>query len=466
MEQRTKRNSFLVDLVQSYETCHDKSGFMLTEDTVLDLIYYYESEKNIDKALEVVNLALRKYKYQVEFYLLKARLLLNISKVNKAYAIIRKAEALAPFEIDIVLLKVVIYCEMGKYEQALSILESSKGSCDRDQLQKLNLSEAYIFEHMKDFEKLFYSLRETLIMDPNNLEALEKIWVSVELSKLYDESIEFHKALIDDHPYSFMAWYNLGQAYSCIGEYEKAIEALEYSYLISEDFEIAYRDCADICIQTQDYKKALNIYHDIIAKFGIESEVLVNIGECHIHLNNFKKAKKILLKAVKLDPYNDEVYFYLGECFRNEQKWHYAINAYKRAIEIEDRREEYYKNLGKSYGHIGDWNLAQENLSKATEIGPEQNDCWLAYAEFLMSISRFDLALEVLNDSEDHAVGPDLLYCRAVCQYCLDNHDQAYEILAEALNEDYSQHNYLLKLLPAIKYDKKVISMLNYYGKL
>ena len=463
MEQRTKRNSFLVDLVQSYESTIDKSGFVLTEDRVLDLIYYYESERNLDKALEVVDLALRKYKYQVEFYLLKARLLLYTDRVNQAYAIIQKAEALAPFEIDIVLLKVSIYCEMDKHEQALSILENSKRSCDHDQLLKLHLSEAYIFEHMKDFEKLFYSLRETLTLDPNNLEALEKMWVSVELSKLYEESIHFHQSLIDQHPYSYMAWYNLGQAYSCVGEYDQAIQALEYAFLIKEDFEVAYRDCADLCIQVQDYKKALNIYHDIIVKFGIESEVLVNIGECHLRLNNFKKAKKILLKAVKLDPYNDEVFFYLGECFRKEKKWHYAINAYKRAIEIEDRREEYYKNLGNVYALVGNWNLAQENLSKATEVGPEQNECWLAYAEFLMSISRFDLALEVLKEAEECAVGSDLLYCKAVCLYCLDQLDETYDVLAEALKDDFQGHGYMLKLLPSIEYDRKVQSMLNYF---
>ena len=31
MEQRTKRNSFIVDLVQSYESSHDKNQFVLTE---------------------------------------------------------------------------------------------------------------------------------------------------------------------------------------------------------------------------------------------------------------------------------------------------------------------------------------------------------------------------------------------------------------------------------------------------
>ena len=464
MEQRTKRNSFLVELVQSFETCLDKKSFMMTEEKVLDLIYYYDSEGRIDQALEVVDLALVKYKYQVEFYILKAKFLLRKQSIHEAYAIIQNAETLAPFEVEVSILKSIICSSLEKYEEALSILESSKRSCDQDQLIKIYLSEAHIFEHMKDYEKLFYSLQNVLNLDPNNLEALEKMWVSVELSKLYEESITFHRQLIDKNPYSYLAWYNLGQAYSCIGEYKKAIEALEYSYLINSDFEIAYRDCADICIQIQDFKKALDIYYDIITHFGIEGEILVNISECHINLGNFAKAKKILLKAVKLDPYNDEVYFYLGECFSNESKWHYAINAYNRAIEVEDRREEYYKNLGKAYAAVGDWNNAQEHFAKATEIGPEQNDCWLAYAEFLISISRFDLALSVLQESEDHAVGTDLLYCQAVCLYALGRHQKAYEMLAEAMEENFNQSNYIFLLLPMLREDAQIQSMLKYYS--
>ncbi len=463
MEQRTKRNSFIVDLVQSYENSQDKGGFVLTEEKVLDLIYYYEAERNIDKALEVVNLAIRKFNYQVEFYLLKARFLILKNKIKKAYSVIVMAEKLAPYEVDIILCKATIYCKLSRFEKALTLLESSKRSCDQDQLVKIHLSEAYIFEHMKDFEKMFYSLKDTLTLDPNNEEALEKMWVSVELSKLYNESISFHLSFIDCNPYSYLAWYNLGQAYSCIGEYTKSIEALEYSFLINENFEVAFRDCADLCIQTKNYRKALNIYHDIITNFGIESEILVSISECHISLGNYRKAKKILLKAVKLDPYNDEVFFNLGECFTFEKKWHYAINAYRRAIEIEDRREEYYTNLGKAFAAIGEWNEAQLNFAKATEVGPEQNNCWLAYAEFLISISRSDLALDVLSQSEDHAVGTDLLYCQGVCLYNTGQEEQAYDVLAEAISEDYSAHTYMLELNPSLSMDKKIQSILNYY---
>lgn len=50
-------------------------------------------------------------------------------------------------------------------------------------MHEILLMEAFIQESMKDFDKMFYTLREALIINPNNTEALEQIWVSVEFSK-------------------------------------------------------------------------------------------------------------------------------------------------------------------------------------------------------------------------------------------------------------------------------------------
>src|SRR5690606_22624009 len=135
-------------------------------------------------------------------------------------------------------------------------------------LVDIALCEAYLYEKQKQYEKMFEALKEALRIDPSNEEALEKIWWSVENCKMYDESIVFHKELLDRDAYSYLAWFNLGQGHSCNGDYEEAIEAMEYSFLINPDFELGYLECAETCIQIGKYEQALRIYRELIDNFG------------------------------------------------------------------------------------------------------------------------------------------------------------------------------------------------------
>lgn len=60
------------------------------------------------------------------------------------------------------------------------------------------------------------------------------MWYCVELAGKQDESVELHKAILDENPYSYLAWHNLGNAYYDMGYFEKSIEAYEFVVTINE----------------------------------------------------------------------------------------------------------------------------------------------------------------------------------------------------------------------------------------
>ncbi len=464
MEQRAKRSSTIHELVHNFETSFSKGELPVSnEENLLNIISYYEREKEVDKALDVVNLAIEQFKYQVDFYLAKTRLLLKKNKIKEAQEILKNAESLAPGEVEISILNAIIFCEKYQYNAALQLLGQISSDVPVAQQARIKLCVAYVFEHMKDYDKMFQVLQETLAIDPDNQEALEKIWVSVELSKKYEESIEFHQEFINNHPYAYLAWYNLGQAFSSIGEYEKAIDALEYSFLINEFFEMGYRDCADICMQIQNHPKALQVLYDIISKFGVDEETLVSISECHIQLNQYFQAKKILIKAVKLDPYNDEIYYLLGQCFSKEEKWHYAINAYKRALDLEDRREEFHAGLAEAYIKTNNLKAAQSHLVEATRLAPDQYIYWAQLIKFFIDTHQLLKAHKAVNKA-DHACGDtEIIFIKGLCLYLDDQNKAAMDVLAEGLKDNYAAHAVLKLMYPTILEDAEVKAMLRYY---
>jgi len=416
MEHRTRRDHKLIHLVSEFEAMSETGNLTyLNEKSFYQLINYYEDEYLIDKALEVVDIAIEQFQYRAEFYITKAKLLLRDQKISKALEIIEIAENISPSENDVIILKA--RCVGG--ESGLEMLSPIKAYAGKEELIDIYMCESYIYEKSREYEKMFSSLKQILKLVPLHSIALERVFICVDIVKNFEESIKYHSALIEVNPYNFLAWYNLGHAYACTGEYEKAISAMEYSFIINKDFELAYLDCADICIQIKNYGKALTVFEEANNYFGPDSEILVQIAQCHLSMDNLLSAKANLFSALRLDAYNDEIFFFNAN----------AVVYYQ----------------------------------AATEIAPEQEHLWYQLASLLIKLNRIDDAIEVLNNAEIDAVGPELLYCRAVCFTLIGRKKEALVILDEALIDNFEMHNKLFELDPSLKFDKDILSIIHYY---
>lgn len=464
MEHRTKRNLSLINLVSEFETMIETNSLgYLEEKAFFQLVNYYEKNYLIEKAIEVVDYAVEQYSYRSEFLITKARLLIILEQYNESIEVLEDAENISPFENEIQLLRARALSGLGHTKEAFVILQGMKSYVGRTDLADIYVTESFIYEKRKEFGKMFEVLKEALTFDPEHPECLERIWISVELSRKYEESINLHKKLVDKKPYNAMAWYNLGQSYASIGEYEKGIDAMEYAFIINKDMEIAYIECAELCNLIKNHKKALSIYEEANSYFGPDSELLVYIAICQIELNNFLSAKASLFTALSLDPYNEEIYFYLGECYVKEKNWSSAINAYTKALSIEDGREEFHGSIAVTYIQLGRYDKAIEHLSMANAIAPEDPKYWFQHACLLIKSRKYKEAISLLDEAEEESFDPTLLYARAACLNFLGEKKAALRILDEVLVESFETHNALFEIDPQLKFDKEILSIINYY---
>jgi len=465
MEQRTKRDLALISLVSEFEANFENGNIeYLNEKSFFQLIRYYEDDREYEKALDVAKLALEQYRYRSDFYIALCRLYLKINKIDLCLRNLEIAESIAPYENEIIILKVKALALSGEYDRAFDELDALKATSLHGDLIEIYLCEAEIFAEMSCHTQMFDSLKEALSIETTNVEALERFWIATELSKRYIECADYMSQLIDINPYNYYAWYNLGHALSFSGEYEKAIDAVEYSFIINPDFEEGYMDCADLCCQIKDFGRALKVYQEAIDYFGEDNDLLINISECQMYLNKTSDCKNNLYKAVKQDPYNDETYYFLAECYSKEEKWYSAINAYHKAIEIEDSCGEYYLGLARAYVAVEDYNKATINFHLSVSDGPEQTHFWREFASFLLKLGLYEESLQILDEAEEYTFGADLLYCRAMVNFFLKNKKLGLEILEEALVEDFSLHTIIYTLAPELEVDKEISSMIDYFA--
>ncbi len=467
MDNKIKRDVSLINLVSDFENDFDNGSVgYLDEKSFYQILDYYEDEYCFDRALEVVDIAISQYKYRSEFYITKARLQLNTQKISECLKTLEIAEGIAPYEREISIIKIRALAILKRFKDAFAIVENFEEFSTSSEKAELLVGESYIYEYMKDYERMYLCLSQAVQLDCKNEEAMERIWVSVELSRNYKASVKLHNDIVEKDPYNYQAWFNLGHGYSCLNKYEQAIDALEYSFLANPNFESAYLDCADICFQIGQYEKALDVYSEAQRRFEANQDLYVNIANCLIALKDIPGAKQWLIKSIKYDGYNDEAYFLLGQCYATEGIWYNAINAYHKAIQLDDRREEYYLGLAKTYVQVEDFNKATINFQLATETGPEDSLVWREYVLFLIRLNLIDEAFMVLEECDEYCAGADIDCCKAIAYYKSGDEDAFYDILEEVLQDDFDMHGIIFDLLPELKLNEKVLAMIKYFEEI
>lgn len=427
------------------------------------LIEYYQSEGDHKKAIEVADSALEQYGYRVDFYLVKSRVLLTLKQPLEAMDCLHQAEVLNPQDTEVLLTKALILSELRDKIAALTLLHEMKSYVGQSDLVEVLICETEIYFHAEEYDKGFVTLKVALRSNAYHEKGQQLLSEYISTSRNYQTIANFLQEMLENAPYSHFAWYNLGHCYSNLGEYDQAIDAFEYAFLIKPQFEQAYLDCAETCVLLRQWDKALSIYQEVLNAFGEEYDIMISIAECSIHVKDFKLAKKYLSQSLKLDMFGEDAHYMMGQCFAAEAKWHKAIQCYRRAISIDETSDSYFLALAKAYAQIGEFDKANRNFKKATSCAPEQNSYWFEHATFLMAQDKILQALEVLDQGEISSVGSDLLYCRAAIHYILGEKSKSIDILAEVLEDDFPAHSCIFNLAPAMKEDRDIQSIINYY---
>lgn len=430
------------------------------------LIDYYEREFLYETALQVVEVAIKHYPFTVDFLLRKVHLSIFNNQIENALQTVDMAAALDPGSVDIKLHRSYILAEIELFKESLNIIESLKHfNLQGEVLSTVYFYEGLVYERMEQFEQMYWSLEEAIKLDPENDNALEKMWWCVERSAHYESSIRLHEWVVKVKPFSFWGWFNLANALEYCCEYEKAVEAYEFALVINENSEIAYRQCAEVYFNMMKYEEALKHYEDVLQRFDPDSDILVRVAMCNIKLGKIAPAKKYLMMAEEEDDYNDEVFYHLGLCYAAEQKWQKAIHYFRQAIRIESGREEYYRGLAEAWQNAGNIEKAEKFFRKAAVTGPEFAENWIAYAGFLKNNNRHEEALQILMEAEECIDDTSLKYCRVGCLMAMTRCGEALYFLGEALDENFEQNNFLFEFEPALRENEQIRSAISAYHR-
>ena len=133
-----------------------------------------------------------------------------------------------------------------------------------------DISSLYISNN--ELETALYFLKKGNELSPSNTNILYEIAFCYEQKEDLKHSEETYHQIIKIDPFSYEAWFNLGQVYFTNKEYRKAIQAYDYAMAISEDDSMTILQRAHSYFHIREYQKAIDGYLEYSEMTGEEFE--------------------------------------------------------------------------------------------------------------------------------------------------------------------------------------------------
>ncbi|MCB0510151.1 MAG: tetratricopeptide repeat protein [Bacteroidetes bacterium] len=455
----------LNDLVKRYENAaRDNGNSYFSESELEEIIDYYLDNDKLQHAFEAAEQGLNQFQFSTTFYQKKAEILLEWNRLDEALENLETAATYSPNETSIILLKADVYTHKGEYAIAVDLVKSALENASEEEKVDLYLELADVYEEWEKYYEVIEQLESCIALDPDNEEALNRMWFCTELTETYAQSAVFHQSLVDQHPYNATAWYNLAHAFSGLEQYDKSLEAFDFVIAIDEDYEPAYTDAGDVHYKQMNYEKAIEFYLEAVEKGGPKKEIYYQIAKAYQHIEKYIKSREYLKKCINIDPYYAKAFHKLGLNYLESKLPKNAISPLERALKLDNNNYEYLNSMAAAYFLNEEQEKTLDIYYRMLEINESDKRIYLNIVSILYEQGRVGDAIELLDAALHLFEGEaDFLYVKTAFLYELGKKNEMFDTLLRALEIDPSAHQQLFELLPEMANDNAVLALIESY---
>lgn len=454
-------NPRLQMVLQRYEKAlkGESCGFFDEED-LEDIVDYFADRQQVSKAEEAVNFGLKFHPFSVSLKARLARLLIMQKRQAAAANLLHSLVQLEPENVDVMLCQADLFLYEGRSDDAKRVFKKMVLH-PTERVDELCLSAAYIyFDH-----KMFAEAKSFLTYGyahggHKNFDLCFQLAVCCEQLGMTDDAIRFYNLVLDLDPYCNDAWFNMGQIYFSVAQYDKALEAYDYAALTGKDDFQAYLQKAHCYFQKESYQKALEAYRDYANRANdFSAPIHIFIGECFEQMENLDEAFKCFEKASILDPENPDGWAGMCICMMDRNRYSEALPLIQKAIRINDEVGSYWVYLGDIYENLNELQLALNAYFHAQIYFPDSAEINASIGEIYVYLANFEAALTYLMKAKaGESTIEELPLLLAVCLYKLSQSDQASDQLTLAILKKADSAKTFFELCPEAKEDPHFIN--------
>lgn len=457
----------LKELLRQYQNLKNgKSHSFLEEDAFERIIDYFDEKDNIPEALEAADTGLSQFPYSSHLMIKKADLLLATRKYREALDILEVAELYDSSDLNLYILKTDAYLALDQQTKAVELLESALQLFEGEEKTDLLFELADVYDDYEEFDKVFDCLKLVLEAEPNNEEALYKICFWTDFTGRNEESIRLHQQIIEEFPFSELAWFNLAAAYQGLKLYEKAIDAYQYAVAIDEKFDYAYRNMGDAYLRLRKYREAIEVLEKVLELTRPEDVIYEAIGHCYHRMENYAQARFHYKKAVHLNPDDSKLHYKIAVTYMLEEQWQPAVKQLENAMRIHRSVPEYNLAMGECKMHLNQHKDAIQYFGTVVRNRPKNVAGWEALIRCLISAEVYEEAIEQCLAAMKATDGkPVFLFYYSSILFTMGKSKDALQKLETAMEKAPRLLKKFVELNPSILQNNQVVDIVARYKK-
>lgn len=258
-------------------------------------------------------------------------------------------------------------------------------------------------------------------------------------------------------------YYDLGNAYSRLGEQDKATNAYLRALQIDSSLFQASYNLARVYIDSGQYPKALTLLGDLLAKDPTNTITLATFGYAYFKQNDLDKAMSYYEQILAISPADKNALFNEAAIYEKQGKNAVALDTFQKLYDLTSD----YTLLS----HMGLLELAMDDrvdgirfLEAYREKKPDDIDILVALGGAYQKEELYDRAL----DSYDAALAlkasaPDVLFAKATILLTgIEDEDAGFKALTAAIDAGFADKKKLQSLVdnPNLTIQDKVRSYL------
>lgn len=455
----------MMELLQQYNSMKQGKGYsFIEEESFEQLIDYFDEKDDLASALEAADYSIEQYPYSSILKIKKADILIAKRHYREALSLLEKAELLDRGDINLYILKTDVYLALDEQKKAAELLEKAIHFFDGEERIELLFELADVYDDYEEFDKVFNCLKLILEQDQTNEEALYKICFWTDYTGRNEEGIKLHQKIIDEHPFTELAWFNLGAAYQGVKLYEKAIDAYEYAIAIDEKFDYAYRNMGDAFLRMRKYKEAIEVLQKVLELTRPEDVIYEALGHCFDKLKNYAQARFHYRKASHLSPEDSHLHYKIACTYMNENQWESAIKNLENAMRIQRSRPDYNFALAQCYMQLDKTKDAIIYFSNFIKARPKNIKGWAALIKCLYDARFYEEALEQVHNAIRNTTNkPLLIFYKTAILFAMGKSKEALLLLAIGIEKSPKMIKQLVELDPSLLQNAQVISVIAKY---
>lgn len=461
-----ERNDDQQGCVQRYETMLNQNDHYFFDVEEFEMIIeHYLEQSDLRRAKEVLDYAHKQHPGSLDLMFCEAQVLMSTGKLNKALEVLDAIGKLEPFNEDVHLHKAGIYSQLRNYRRAI---EHYKRALDlaEEGLDEIYLDLAFEYENLEAYDQAIHHLKMALELNPENEAVLYELAYCFDLADGHQAAVAFFRQFTNDHPYAFVAWYNLGNALARLERLPESNEALEYAIAIDEKFSSAYFSKARNLLVAGDFQAAIDCYEETIAHDGPQAITFSYVGECYEKMERFEQALIHYDQALALDPNWVDAWIGRGVVKDVQGRLPESIKDLEVATRLAPEHGDAWFYLANALGRSDRYEEALAAYSKLNGLEPESLDGWLDHADLLMNLKGPEAALKKLREGESvHKLAGRFRYRMVSYMLRSGMEQQALLELEETLMADHEAHTNLLEHYPEAAQIPQVVHLLELYRK-